>query len=78
MSYWIFITLTLIKMKYTEGRTELCGQRSIRGQAIERTRRRARREEGEEEGLLAAVDPRDSDELDLGVGPSGSGSGSRQ
>ncbi|WVF72280.1 hypothetical protein IAT40_007092 [Kwoniella sp. CBS 6097] len=28
MAYWIIITLTLVKMKYKEGRTALCGQLS--------------------------------------------------
>lgn len=52
--YWIVITAVLIRMKYREGRTELFGHRSKRGWAIERRRRIARREDGEEEGLLSA------------------------
>lgn len=43
-------------MKYTEGRTELCGHLSKRGRAIARRRRIANRGDGEEEGLLEAVD----------------------
>lgn len=59
-------------MKYNEGRAEVCGRRSERGWAIEKARRRVRREEGEEEGLLAGID-RNSEDL---AGPSGSASGS--
>lgn len=64
--YWIIIIAVLVKMKYKEGRTELCGHYSKRGRAIEKARRRLRREEGEEEGLLAG----DGE-------PNASGSGSR-
>lgn len=62
-AYWIIICATLIHMKYKEGRTELCGRRSERGWELERARRRALREDGEEEGLLT---------------PHAEGSGSRQ
>lgn len=50
--YWFVIIGTLIRMKYNEGRAEICGRRSKRGWELERARRRADREEGEEEGLL--------------------------
>ncbi|GMK55411.1 hypothetical protein CspeluHIS016_0204670 [Cutaneotrichosporon spelunceum] len=51
--YWLIIIGTLIRLKYNEGRAEICGRRSERGWELEKARRRAEREEGEEEGLLA-------------------------
>ncbi|BEJ16074.1 hypothetical protein CspHIS471_0506790 [Cutaneotrichosporon sp. HIS471] len=50
--YWFIIIGTLIRMKYNEGRAEICGRRSERGWELEHARRRVEREEGEEEGLL--------------------------
>jgi len=69
----MFITATLVRMKYNEGRTELCGRLSKRGWEIEKARRRARREEGEEEGLLDAMDRTSEESL-----PVASGSGTSQ
>lgn len=54
-AYWYVIVGTLVSMKYKEGRAEICGRRSKRGWEIEKARRRARGEEGEEEGLLAPI-----------------------
>lgn len=54
--YWIIIIATLVRMKYKEGRAEICGRRSARGWELERAHRRERREEGEEEGLLPPQD----------------------
>lgn len=64
MAYWWFIIFTLIRMKWVEGRTEICGIKSARGRELEKRRRRIFRLEGEEEGLLQADE-------DL-AGPSGS------
>jgi hypothetical protein len=61
-------------MKFNEGRTELCGRRSKRGWEIEKARRRAAGEEGEEEGLLGA---RASVDSELDAHPIASGSGTQ-
>ncbi|OCF35422.1 iron ion transporter [Kwoniella heveanensis CBS 569] len=50
MAYWLIITLTLIKMKYKEGRTALCGQLSRA--AWEREFARRERGDVEDEVLL--------------------------
>ncbi|WVQ98649.1 hypothetical protein IAU59_005780 [Kwoniella sp. CBS 9459] len=50
MAYWIIITLTLIKMKYKEGRTALCGQ--VSKAAWEREYARRERGDVEDEVLM--------------------------
>lgn len=52
MAYWWFIIFTLVRMKYKEGRAEICGHKSARGRELDKRRKRAIRLEGEEEGLL--------------------------
>jgi high-affinity iron transporter len=56
ISYWAYIIFTLIRLKYKEGRTTVCGRRSKRGWEREVLRRRKAGEEGEEEGLLTATE----------------------
>ncbi|KAL7422226.1 hypothetical protein Q5752_002872 [Cryptotrichosporon argae] len=52
--YWAAIIVTVVRMKFNEGRTAILGRRSRRGWELEKARRRAAGAagEGEEEGLL--------------------------
>jgi high-affinity iron transporter len=56
IGYWVAIIVTLVTMKWKEGRTEVCGVRSKRGWQREWAKRQAAREQGEEEGLLGSTD----------------------
>ncbi|KAK4687218.1 high-affinity iron transporter, partial [Tremellales sp. Uapishka_1] len=53
MVYWWIIIGTLMKMKFDEGRADMCGRRSRRGRERHLARRKKHSEEGEEEGLLS-------------------------
>lgn len=53
MFYWLFITFTLIYMKWAEGRCAIFGILSSRGKELERSRRvRGTARDDDEEVLL--------------------------